>query len=355
MWVIRKRIISLSRSAPLVKPIHSTGSPRTAHPILKLPIRFSSTGAATSSPIKEEISPPTTDQLKKLFLRSTIPMIGFGFTDQTVMIQAGNAIDCTLGVTFGLSTLTAAAFGQICSDASGVLFGGTLERLAEQAGLPKTGLTTAQRALPIVKRTRLFGNFVGILVGCVLGLVNLLFIDTERSSTLKLNAFHEEQEFEFHVTASNAVRPDATALTVQGPDVDGLLASMTAALAVRGCSLVELHANSQKKRHPSEMPQETQKTDSKESAEANMVHDVFFIVNRETGLPFEDDELEELARGLLNSTRTPMNVNSVKAAMHELEQTNSYLEARLRKLEEVMYQKQITVIKANDPESSEIK
>jgi len=40
-----------------------------------------------------------------------------------VMIQAGNAIDCSLGVTFGLSTLTAAAIGGLVSNVAGILFG----------------------------------------------------------------------------------------------------------------------------------------------------------------------------------------------------------------------------------------
>ena len=35
-------------------------------------------------------------------------MVGFGLMDNTIMIHAGNLIDCTLGVTFGLSTLSAA-------------------------------------------------------------------------------------------------------------------------------------------------------------------------------------------------------------------------------------------------------
>jgi hypothetical protein len=39
-----------------------------------------------------------------------------------------------------------------------------------------------------------------------------------------------------------------------------------------------------------------------------------------------------------------MNVNSVKAAMHELESTNSFLEARIKKLEKLMYEKQITLV-----------
>ena len=59
---------------------------------------------------------PTATQLRNHFVKAAVPMIGFGLMDQTVMLQAGNAIDCTIGVTFSLSTLTAAAFGQVCSD-----------------------------------------------------------------------------------------------------------------------------------------------------------------------------------------------------------------------------------------------
>ena len=274
------------------------------------------------------VDAPTTQQLWRVFCRAAVPMIGFGFTDQTVMLQAGNAIDCTLGVTFGLSTLTAAAFGQVCSDASGVILGGTVERLAQAAGLPSANLTVAQRALPIVGQVKWAGSFIGIIAGCCLGLINLLFIDTGRSSTLKLQAFNEEQEFDFEIEASNAIRKNATALTVRGPDVDGLLASMTAALSVRGCSIIEIHA---KRQHDDD--------------EADrMIEDVFYVVQRDTKKPFDDDDLEELARGLLDSTRTPMNVNTVKAAMHELESTNSFLQARIKKLEQVMYEKQITIV-----------
>lgn len=78
-------------------------------------------------------------------LSSAIPMIGFGFMDNTIMIQAGELIDMSfgssgivhtvsiaplfLGVRFGLSTLTAAAVGQLFSDASGVCFGSTVDNL----------------------------------------------------------------------------------------------------------------------------------------------------------------------------------------------------------------------------------
>ena len=65
--------------------------------------RIKSTTSAAA--MHETVERPTNKQLWRVFARAAVPMIGFGFTDQTVMLQAGNAIDCTLGVTFGLSTL----------------------------------------------------------------------------------------------------------------------------------------------------------------------------------------------------------------------------------------------------------
>jgi hypothetical protein len=257
------------------------------------------------------------------------------------MLQAGNAVDCTVGVTFGLSTLAAAAIGQVFSDASGVVFGSSLERIATKAGLPPTNLTSAQRALPMVARTTFAGSLLGIITGCMLGLVNLLFIDTSRSSSLKLQAFTEEQEFKYTIEASNAMRESATALTVRGPDVDGLLASMTAALAVRGCSIVEIHAQQVAGTAMEDEDDFSSPNDSK------MIQDIFYVVNRETGEQFDDEELEELAEALLDSTRQPMNIVKVKAQVHELESTNSYLQQRINKLEQLMYERQITLISSS--------
>lgn len=312
------------------------------------------------------VPPPTSIQLRRVFYKAALPMIGFGIMDQTVMLQAGHAIDCTLGVTFGLSTLTAAAIGQVCSDASGVLFGNTLEQFASRIGLPPSGLTAAQCALPIVQRTKFVASLAGVILGCTLGLLNLLIIDTERSSTLKLQALHEEQEFEFLVEASNAERKDVTVLTVTGPDVDGILASMTAALALRGCSLVELHAKgkSSSGTNTAEGYEETPRgvasmaeTDDTAPQPPLGVQDVFYVVDRRTGKPFEDDELQDLAQSLLEATRTPMNAIGVKAVINELEKSNQALKQRVRRLEEVVKEKQIRVvptpIHANDYALSE--
>ena len=39
-----------------------------------------------------------------------VPMVGFGFMDNIIMIQVGDLIDSTLGVTFGLATITALVY-----------------------------------------------------------------------------------------------------------------------------------------------------------------------------------------------------------------------------------------------------
>ena len=218
-------------------------------------------------------------------------MVGFGIMDQTVMIQAGNAIDCTIGVVFGLSTLAAAAIGQICSDASGVIFGGTVERIVRAFGVlaQPVELTTAQRSLSVVTRTSFGGSLFGIVLGCTLGLANLLLIDTSRSSTLKLQASSQEGRDDYNVTleASNQIRDDATVLTIQGPaddDDDGsVLASTTTALYHRNARIVEMNAGS---------------NDGRAKV-------VFAVVDRAGGgTPFNDEDLEALATAVLEATRT---------------------------------------------------
>ena len=323
-------------------------------------LHLTNPGTTIPPPTSPIVPPPTSLQLRRLFYRSALPMVGFGIMDQTVMLHAGHAIDCTLGVTFGLSTLTAAAFGQVCSDASGVMFGSTLEQLASRVGLPRSGIEAAQRSLPIVQRTRFMGALIGVICGCMIGLLNLLIIDTDRSSTLKLRAFNEEQEFEFLVEASNAVRKDATALTVTGPDVDGILASMTAALALRGCSLIELHAKRKVSGLSIAEIEEDGVFASQQDASSTSdrpttlgVQDVFYVVDRNTGEPFEDDELHDLAQSLLEATRTPMNAIGVKAVINELEKSNHALKQRVHRLEEVVKERQIRVVPTPHPTDGE--
>eukprot|EP00936_MAST-01D_sp_MAST-1D-sp1_P002658 g2658.t1 len=112
-------------------------------------------------------------------------MVGFGFMDNIVMIEAGDLIDNSLGVTFGLSTLTAAGFGQVFSDTAGVLFGGVVERTVAVFGLPAAALTAAQRELPRVKWVGTASAVVGVICGCLLGMCTLLFKDVDKADRLK--------------------------------------------------------------------------------------------------------------------------------------------------------------------------
>jgi hypothetical protein len=120
-------------------------------------------------------------QIRAVMASAAVPMVGFGFMDNFVMIQAGSYIDSTLGVQFGLATMTAAAMGQVISDVSGVMFGGTLER-ALSPWVKPANLTAAQQRLAMVPRLRMAGAVFGVIVGCCLGATSLLFLPEPESS-----------------------------------------------------------------------------------------------------------------------------------------------------------------------------
>ena len=113
-------------------------------------------------------------------------MVGFGFMDNIIMIQAGDVIDHTLGVRFGFSTLVAAAFGNLCSDASGVLFGSVVESAAARLRLELPNLTAAQAGMAATRRAATLGQLIGIMCGCCLGMTTLLFMDMESAERLKM-------------------------------------------------------------------------------------------------------------------------------------------------------------------------
>ena len=94
--------------------------------------------------------------------------------------KAGQLIDNTIGVKLGLATMTAAAAGQVVSDVSGVIFGGSLERFLHRYKLiQQSTLTAAQRGLPICRNVAMFGAVCGVALGCGLGASCLLFMDLE--------------------------------------------------------------------------------------------------------------------------------------------------------------------------------
>jgi len=141
-----------------------------------------------------EVLEPTNRQLYIFAIHQAIPFVGFGIMDNAILLLAGEAIDVYLGVALGISTMCAAAIGNIISDLAGVVFGAMIEdallswskTIETMTGgrvrlppLPK--LTYEQRNLRSVRYCGQMGCAVGLTVGCVIGMFPLLFFENERS------------------------------------------------------------------------------------------------------------------------------------------------------------------------------
>lgn len=115
--------------------------------------------------------------------------------DNAILIIAGEAIDIHLGVALGISTMCAAAIGNIISDLCGVIFGTVVEDVllgwskkmeiltggrVKLPPMPK--LSYEQRKLRSVKWSGQFGCAVGLTVGCVIGMFPLLFFPEAQKS-----------------------------------------------------------------------------------------------------------------------------------------------------------------------------
>ncbi|KAL7526610.1 hypothetical protein ACHAWF_001846 [Thalassiosira exigua] len=317
----------------------------------KLPAEASSVAGREAVP---PATPPTARQLILHALRSMVPMIGFGFMDNSIMIHAGHYVDCTLGVTFGLSTLAAAGIGQIFSGIGGVVFGETLDAAFRNMS-GSTKMTSAQRSMRASRIAGLTGGVVGVTLGCTLGLVNLLFVDEERASLLKLRALEEGQEFEFEVEVDNEVHPGYTTVTVRGPDVDGVLASITASIASIGCSVVELHASPRD--HYIEEGEASSEAQGKSisslldhlvTSQTRIMEDVFLIRDRSTQQAIDNDDLDDLARTVLAAAKDPLNSHSLKAQVDDLQMENLALADRVSVLEGMLDDYQIKVRRSKE-------
>jgi hypothetical protein len=123
-----------------------------------------------TSNIDVEIPEPSTYSLRLVAFNTAIPFVGFGIMDNAIMILAGDAIDTSLGVALGISTMCAAAIGNIVSDVAGVMLGTLVEDFcARRLNLPTPVLTTAQRQLRSVRWANQAGCAIGLIIGCVIG------------------------------------------------------------------------------------------------------------------------------------------------------------------------------------------
>jgi tRNA-specific adenosine deaminase 1 len=143
---------------------------------------------AKPPPNKKNVPEPTRHQLYVVALHQAIPFVGFGIMDNAILLLAGEAIDVYLGVTLGISTMCAAAIGNIISDLCGVVFGTMIEdallrwskKIERITGgrvrlPPMPKLSYDQRNLRSVRWSSQLGCAAGLTVGCVIGMFPLLF------------------------------------------------------------------------------------------------------------------------------------------------------------------------------------
>ncbi len=144
--------------------------------------RRASSSAASAAAAPEA---PTMRQLLLHARLAAVPMVGFGFMDNIIMVTAGDMIDQHLGATLGITTLTAAALGNVCSDSSGVLFGGVVDAAAERLKLTRPHFTPTQLAARSVRLAGTLGSLVGVICGCFLGMTTLVFKDLDAAEKLR--------------------------------------------------------------------------------------------------------------------------------------------------------------------------
>ncbi|CAM1299004.1 TMEM65 (predicted) [Pycnogonum litorale] len=126
---------------------------------------------------KDEPSPPpSVQQLRAVLMHNALPFIGFGFLDNFIMILAGDYIDTTIGITLGISTMAAAALGNLISDIAGISSAWYIESFSWRLGFPPPVLTPAQIDMVRTRWSANLGRALGITVGCLLGMIPLLFI-----------------------------------------------------------------------------------------------------------------------------------------------------------------------------------
>jgi tRNA-specific adenosine deaminase 1 len=141
-----------------------------------------------SSLSTSDVPEPSPQDIRLTALNQAIPFVGFGIMDNAILIVAGDAIDTSLGVALGISTMCAAAIGNIISDVAGIMLGTIIEDFTARLGLPVPNVSAAQRQLRSVRFAGQFGTTVGIVIGCIIGMFPLLLIDSSKVQRLKEEA-----------------------------------------------------------------------------------------------------------------------------------------------------------------------
>ncbi|CAD5217762.1 unnamed protein product [Bursaphelenchus xylophilus] len=121
------------------------------------------------------VDPITSAQMKQIFTFNLLPFIGFGILDNMLMILAGEYIEHSLGAVFTISTMAAAALGNMVSDVFGMGLAHYVELFVMRMGFKLPTLTTAQLESSKARFTVNLARACGLCIGCTIGMFPLLF------------------------------------------------------------------------------------------------------------------------------------------------------------------------------------
>lgn len=137
---------------------------------------------------------PSFQSLVLLAVSNSLPFIGFGFLDNAIMIVAGEYIDIKVGAMLGISTMAAAAFGNMISDVAGIGLAGYVEALVARMGFDGPRLTAKQLTMRATRVACHTGRAVGIVIGCIVGMFPLLFFSDDEHKESSRNETKKENK-----------------------------------------------------------------------------------------------------------------------------------------------------------------
>ncbi|XP_066435016.1 transmembrane protein 65 [Eleutherodactylus coqui] len=91
----------------------------------------------------------------------------------------GTQIEFHIGALLGISTMAAAALGNLVSDLAGLGLAGYVEAISSRLGLPSPDLTPKQADMRQTRVSAHLGKAIGVAIGCLLGMFPLLFFSWE--------------------------------------------------------------------------------------------------------------------------------------------------------------------------------
>nr|CAD7427260.1 unnamed protein product [Timema monikensis] len=103
---------------------------------------------------------------------------------------SGDYIEYSIGTVVVISTMAAAALGNTISDILGLGSAWYVERMAIRVGMKPPKLSPIQLDMPISRRFANLGRVLGVTIGCLLGMLPLLFLNKKLSNAEP----HEDEE-----------------------------------------------------------------------------------------------------------------------------------------------------------------